>query len=99
MEVIQTSQVEKDSKKQGSKETLTKTLLDESIKLDSEKRAYRCPNCQEHYQKDKWKLRRHLESCRRRLEFQKFKCEWCNIRFTRNFSLKKHVELRCRKKP
>ena len=43
MEVIQTSQVEKASTKQVSKESLSKKLLDESIVLDSEKRAYRCP--------------------------------------------------------
>ena len=99
MEVIQTSQVEKASAKLESKESQNKILLDESIVLDTEKKAYRCPNCQEHYQKDKWKLRRHLESCQRRLESQKFKCQWCNVRFTRRFSLKKHLELRCKKKP
>ena len=99
MEVVQTSQGEKASANLESKTSLSKTLLDESIVLDSEKKAYKCPNCQEHYQKDKWKLRRHLESCQRRLESQKFKCQWCNVRFTRNFSLKKHLELRCKNKP
>ena len=64
---------------------------------DEEKRKYKCPNCLIHYQKNKWKLTRHLKYCQENLRYQKFKCNICHRGFIQKRSLRRHQEKDCKK--
>ena len=64
---------------------------------DEEKRQYKCPNCLKHYQKNKWKLTRHLNFCQEKSKYKIFKCNICHRGFTTKWNLKRHQEKDCKK--
>ena len=64
---------------------------------DEERREYKCPNCLKHYQKNKWKLTRHLNFCQEKSKYKIFNCNICHRGFTTKWNLKRHQEKDCKK--
>ena len=62
------------------------------IRKNIERQMYECPICNAYFSLEKTKVKRHLTSCLKsfRLKNKDYKCETCNKRFVKKYSLLQH---------